>query len=102
MRRAPLRVGRHRASRVGVDPPRDGGGNAPLRARNARGGAGCSAEYECGALRFALAVIERRASEWILRATAAETLRCARRTLAAERVVRQSMSAARSASRWPS
>src|SRR2546428_806736 len=32
MRRAPLRVCRHRASRGGMNPPRDDRGNAPLRA----------------------------------------------------------------------
>ena len=38
MRRAPLRVGRRRASGGGVNPPPDGIGNAPLRASNAHAG----------------------------------------------------------------
>jgi len=35
MRRATLRVGRHQASRAGVDPARDGRRDAPLRAPDA-------------------------------------------------------------------
>src|SRR5438093_1216841 len=38
MRCAPLRVHLHQTSRVGVNPPRDGRGNAPLRAPDARAG----------------------------------------------------------------
>src|SRR5439155_21479278 len=36
MRCAPLLVHLHQTSRVGVNPPRDGRGNAPLRAPDAR------------------------------------------------------------------
>src|SRR5437899_12518345 len=38
MRRAPLRVKLHQASRAGVDPARDGRGDAPLRAPDAQAG----------------------------------------------------------------
>src|SRR5436309_2676452 len=42
MRRAPLRACRHQASRVGMNPPRDVRGDAPLRAPNAHAGGACS------------------------------------------------------------
>src|SRR6266568_2744480 len=90
MRRASLRAHRHEASRGGVNPPRDGQGDAPLRAPDASAGynrrslmpspSPVRRYSECGALRSALTVMKPLAAESIHRETAKETLRFARRT----------------------
>jgi len=50
MRRASLRTVHHQASRLGINPRRDGEGDAPLRAPNVRAGGEAPLRVRCGAL----------------------------------------------------